>query len=562
MAASSQQGNTPRFELGQKTQDAITGWLYIAPAMILTFLFGLFPIGYAVYMSFYGRRVAENTFQCTDSGTFVLSDCMANYTEIVGDWTGALIFVLGLSILVGAYWLWGGDKGVFKKTITQLTPRQILGRAFLPIILVISSFFFVSVGQQSLVDAETTLAQVETLDTPLEDPRLSRRLSDEALEAWAASSQTEPVYDVLRSCDSSNQSDTLSSEQIIANIVTCLDAAQGNAVRALENQAAQTRFAGYLQIGLAPTAIALAIYVLAFADRLGISKAPREQDGLSIVGRLVPALIIAGLGAMLTAAGYGMMLATSGEEAFIRGLTITLYFALGSVPIQLSLSLVLAYILYQNLRGREFFRMLFFIPYVTPAVAAAVVFNVIFRPSEGLANNIVTFFGGNLQAWLNEPEPVLNIIFGTNFEGFWAGPSLALVCIIVVGIWTYTGYNAVIFLAGLGQIPGDLYEAARVDGANEWHLFRYITLPMISPITFYLSVLAFIGTFKAFNTIYVMRTPSAQETVDTASLVVFETFRARSQYGLATAQAILLFLVIMGLTQVQRTFFEKKVFYG
>jgi ABC-type sugar transport system permease subunit len=107
-----------------------------------------------------------------------------------------------------------------------------------------------------------------------------------------------------------------------------------------------------------------------------------------------------------------------------------------------------------------------------------------------------------------------------------------------------------------------LYEAARVDGANQWHQFRYITLPLLSPITFFLSILAFIGTFKAFNTIYVMRDPFAQGTTDTASIVVFDTFFKANQFGYATAQAIVLFLIILALTQIQRTVFERRVFYG
>jgi multiple sugar transport system permease protein len=139
---------------------------------------------------------------------------------------------------------------------------------------------------------------------------------------------------------------------------------------------------------------------------------------------------------------------------------------------------------------------------------------------------------------------------------------MAMVSVILLGIWTYTGYNAVIFLAGLGNIPNDLYEAARVDGASEWHIFRYITLPLISPVTFYLSILGFIGTFTAFNTLYVMRTPASQATLDTSALVIFDTFRAQNKWGEAAAQSIVLMLIVLALTQIQRNVFEKRVFYG
>jgi ABC-type sugar transport system permease subunit len=273
---------------------------------------------------------------------------------------------------------------------------------------------------------------------------------------------------------------------------------------------------------------------------------------------LAALLVVAGI----VSVGWNAMMG-SGDKDFLNGLIYTVYYALGSVPLQLGLGLVLAYVLFQSIWGKELWRMIFFLPYVTPAVAAAVVFRIVFSPRPtSLANQFVGVLGFEPQRWIGEPQPFLNAMFGLNLEGFIAGPSMALVTIIILGIWTYTGYNAVIFLAGLGSIPKDLYEAAKVDGANDWHLFRFITLPLLSPVTFYLSVLAFIGTFQAFNTIYVMRDPFAQGTTDTASVVIFDTFYKSSSYGAATAMALLLFLVILAMTLFQRNVLEKKVFYG
>jgi multiple sugar transport system permease protein len=130
------------------------------------------------------------------------------------------------------------------------------------------------------------------------------------------------------------------------------------------------------------------------------------------------------------------------------------------------------------------------------------------------------------------------------------------------GIWSFVGYNTVIFLSGLGNIPKEIYEAAEIDGSNSWNRFWYITIPMISPVTFYLTLIGFIGTFKAFNHIYVLRTPSAQNTVITASLMIFDRFYRANQYGIATAQAIVLFVIILGLTLVQNNVMGKQVFYG
>ena len=177
-------------------------------------------------------------------------------------------------------------------------------------------------------------------------------------------------------------------------------------------------------------------------------------------------------------------------------------------------------------------------------------------------NIFLSWFGIPPQKWLFEPRGINEILFGVELEGFLAGPSMALVSIILFGIWTYVGYNTVIFLAGLGSIPSELYEAAEIDGGGKWNLFRHITLPLLSPITFYLALIAFIGTFKAFNHIYVMRVPSAQGTVDTASVTIFNTFYKANQYGYAASQAIILFVIILALTFIQNKVFGERVFYG
>jgi multiple sugar transport system permease protein len=291
------------------------------------------------------------------------------------------------------------------------------------------------------------------------------------------------------------------------------------------------------------------------------NSAIKSDSTRKMVIRLAAAflLIPAGLGLV---SGWDRMLAT-GDKAFLHSLPITLYYSIGTVPIQLGIGLVLAYILFQNIRGKEFFRMLYFLPYITPAVATAVVFRTIFNPRDtSLANQVITLFGGKPELWLFEPNSINKIIFGVDIHGFFSGPSMALVSIMIFGIWTYIGYNTVIFLAGLGSIPHELYEAAEIDGAGSWQSFRFLTLPLLSPITFYLALIAFIGTFKAFNHIYVMRTPAAQDTVNVASVYIFETFYKQNQFGYATAQAILLFIIIMGLTFIQNKVFGEKVFYG
>jgi ABC-type sugar transport system permease subunit len=268
-----------------------------------------------------------------------------------------------------------------------------------------------------------------------------------------------------------------------------------------------------------------------------------------------------------------------GSQDYFKSLIYTVFYSVGTVPIQLGVSLALAYILYQGVRAQGAFRLLYFMPYIAPSVATAVVFRRIFSLRDtGLMNKIIGLFGVPPQKWLMEAKSVnliiidlINQAFNTNLA--WpefsdplnvilSGPSLALVSIIVYNWWVFVGYDTVIYLAGLGSIPGDLYEAAEIDGAGRWALFRKITIPLLSPTTFFLTIIATIGTFKAFNHIYMMKEIPARETVDTASIFIFERFRADGQFGEATAMAFILFGIILILSQIQNRVGEKLVFYG
>lgn len=304
----------------------------------------------------------------------------------------------------------------------------------------------------------------------------------------------------------------------------------------------------------------LGIALLVVAYKLWTAGLNSTSKG-KIASRIGIAIVLVVFGVVLST-GWGMMLA-KGDKAFLNSLIVTFYYAFGTVPLQLALALVLAYVLFQKIRGKEFFRMIYFLPYVTPIVTTAVIFRIMFSPREtSLANQFLNLLTVSPQKWLFEPRPVMNLLTGTNLEGFWAGPSLALVTIILYGVWTFVGYNTVIFLAGLGSISKELYEAAQIDGADDFGLFRHITIPLLSPVTFYLFLVSFIGTFKAFNHLFVMQVPSAQNTVATTSVQIFNVFYKANNYGYAAAESILLFLVIIGLTVAQNKLFATKVFYG
>ena len=290
------------------------------------------------------------------------------------------------------------------------------------------------------------------------------------------------------------------------------------------------------------------------------SNAFKSLNKSQSIAKIIAAVVMI-VGGVIFVSGWGQMF-DSGNQNFLKSLIVTLYYALGTVPAEVILGMILAFLLYQDIIGKDFFRMLYFLPYVTPSVTSAVVFQIIFSLREtSIANMIVGWFGISPQKWRFEPKPLLNLL-GLDISGFLAGPSLALFSIMLYGIWSFVGYNTVIFLAGLGNIPKETYEAAEIDGATRAQMFRSITMPLLSPTTFYLVLIGFIGTFKAFNHIYVLRTPSAGDSVITTSLLIFDNFYKANQYGIATAQAIVLFLVILGLTLAQNKLMGERVFYG
>ncbi len=306
--------------------------------------------------------------------------------------------------------------------------------------------------------------------------------------------------------------------------------------------------------------------------------------GAQIYSAMRLGLHILALCALLGGAGFFFFVDfnrmwTSGSTQLFYSLIRTLFYSLGTVPVQLSVSLVLAYILFQNIKGRGLFRLIYFLPYVAPTVATSVVFKRIFSLREtGLMNQIISLFGLPPMRWLNEPKAImpllvetLNGIFKTNLvwpqiEGplgaFLNGPSLALISVMIYNWWVYIGYDAVIYLAGLGNIPGELYEAAAIDGANRWTAFFRITIPLLSPTIFFLAIMATIGTFKAFNSIWVMYERNSLDTVDTASILIFRTFRSNGQFGEAAAMSFILFAIIFALSKIQQRVGEKVVFYG
>ena len=293
------------------------------------------------------------------------------------------------------------------------------------------------------------------------------------------------------------------------------------------------------------------------------TSASKRNSNLSMVLRLGAAIVLM-IGGYLLIVELPQAIG-AGDKKWWLGLQTTVYYSLGTIPFQLAISLMLATILFQDIRGKSFFRVLYFLPYITPAVGAAAIFRILFSGRvDAPVNRIVTALGFNALGWLNEPNGIFQMMLGESVKlPSWAvGPSLSLVVIIIFSIWTFVGFNTVIFLAGLGSIPGTLYESASIDGAGRWAQFRHITLPLLSPTIYLLTLYAVIGTFKAFTHIFVLRTGAALGTTDTASVVIFDAFNRDTRIGYASALAMLLLLIVMGLTVVNNRVASKRVFYG
>ena len=276
---------------------------------------------------------------------------------------------------------------------------------------------------------------------------------------------------------------------------------------------------------------------------------------------IISSLIILIIGLYLINASWGVMV-VKGDDDYLYSLIYTLYYSLFTIVFEVGLGLVIAFALYQKLAGKQFFQMILLFPYITPAVMGAAVFFLIFGKAEtSFLNQFVGLFGIEPQLWLFDKRPITEVLFGLKIDGLFAGPSLALTSSIFYGIWSYTGYYAIILLAGLSIIPSDLYEAARVEGASRWQTFIKITVPLLMPIIFFLMLTGFINTFQAFNSIFVMQTSSAGDTMDVVTIEIFDHFWGRVKYGYAAAEGVILFILLNVLAISQYVIFRKRINY-
>jgi len=221
------------------------------------------------------------------------------------------------------------------------------------------------------------------------------------------------------------------------------------------------------------------------------------------------------------------------SPSFWHALGNTLYFVVIGVPLSLGVSLGTALLLNSRLVWfKSFFRTALFAPVVTTLVAVAVIWRYLFNTHYGLLNYVLGALGIPRIDWLGDPH--------------WAMPA-----IIVFAVWKNFGYNMIILLAGLQSIPGELYEAARLDGASAWRQFRFITLPMLAPVLAMVGILTVAGYFQLFAEPYVMTQGGPlQSTVSVLYFMYEEGFKWWN-LGSASAVAFLLFLLIFAVTALQ-----------
>jgi ABC-type sugar transport system permease subunit len=227
---------------------------------------------------------------------------------------------------------------------------------------------------------------------------------------------------------------------------------------------------------------------------------------------------------------------------FWKSVLATGYFSLG-VPLNLSISLGVALLLNRRLPGIGLFRTAFFLPTITSTAAISVVWMWLYHPSDyGLFNSLLLSLGLPIQRWLRDP-------------------ALAMPCLIFMGIWHGMGYNIIIFLAGLQNVPRELLEAAEIDGAGGLARFRWVTWPLLSPTTFYILVIGVINSLRAFTEIDVMTQGGPLSVTTTLAYYLYQQAFKVFRLGEASAVAVILFALLLVLTLVQFRLVERRVHY-
>ncbi|WP_420819475.1 carbohydrate ABC transporter permease [Paenibacillus thalictri] len=220
------------------------------------------------------------------------------------------------------------------------------------------------------------------------------------------------------------------------------------------------------------------------------------------------------------------------DETFLKSMSNNGIFLL-TVPIYMAISLLLAILINKHVYFKGFFKVAYFMPYISSVVAVATVWMVLFNPASGPVNQFLMSLGvANPPKWI-------------------ADPAYALPSLMMVSVWISIGFNLIIYIAGLQSIPNDLYEAAAIDGASGWMRFRKITLPLLSPTSFFLLISGIIATFKVFDLIAVLTKGGPLKSTTMMVWYLYDTAFVNLKIGYASSMAMVLFLCVLAITLLQ-----------
>ncbi len=228
------------------------------------------------------------------------------------------------------------------------------------------------------------------------------------------------------------------------------------------------------------------------------------------------------------------------DRNFISAFTNTTVFAVATTVLSVGIAFVLAAVLARAVVGRvgAFIELLYFIPVLVPMVPVTLGWREIFNYQNGILNALLGVFGIPKQPWLSDPN-------------------MALIAVIILSVWKLIGYNLIILLVGMRAIPREYHEAAAVDGAGAWHQFRYITVPLLAPVTLFVIVITTISSYNVFTQVYVLASDVQGQPGRLVRVIVYDIFENGFRFfkmGYASAEAVYLFLVILALTFIQFRF--------
>lgn len=230
------------------------------------------------------------------------------------------------------------------------------------------------------------------------------------------------------------------------------------------------------------------------------------------------------------------------QDSFIQALLNTLYFGIGTVVPTIVLGLGFALFFRKKFRGSAIYQLMIFSPWVTPTVAVSIVWSLLYEPQYGAINKALEFFGIPGLDWLKSSDT-------------------AMLAVIIVTVWKLVGWTMLFYIGALEKVPDSLYEAASIDGANSWQKFRYVTLPMVSPTTFFLVVVNIITSVQAYDQIKILTQGGPSGSTRTLLYLFFQQAFEQFDMGSATAIAFIILIITILLSVINKIIGDKWVNY-